>query len=50
MLEARRQRHPCAGIQHGFIYRRWLNYLHERDEMRPSAVMELGSAASRGPT
>jgi hypothetical protein len=39
MLEARRRGIPCAGIQHGFIYRRWLNYLHERDEMQPSAVM-----------
>ncbi len=36
MLEARRRGIPCAGIQHGFIYRRWLNYLHERDEMQPS--------------
>lgn len=39
MLEARRRGIPCAGIQHGFIYRRWLNYLHERDEMQPSAAM-----------
>ncbi|MFI5075965.1 MAG: hypothetical protein ACHQRO_01420, partial [Vicinamibacteria bacterium] len=39
MLEARRRGIPSAGIQHGFIYRRWLNYLHEPDEMAPSPVM-----------
>jgi hypothetical protein len=39
MLEARRRGIPCAGIQHGFIYRRWLNYLHERDEMQPSPAV-----------
>jgi len=39
MLEARRRGIPSAGIQHGFIYRRWLNYLHEPDEMRASAAM-----------
>ncbi len=39
MLEARRRGIPSAGIQHGFIYRRWLNYLHERDEMAPSPAM-----------
>ena len=26
---------PLAGLQHGFIYRHWLNYLHEPDEMEP---------------
>jgi hypothetical protein len=36
-LEARRRRIPFAGLQHGFIYRHWLNYLHEPDEMRPAA-------------
>jgi hypothetical protein len=36
-LEARRRRIPLVGLQHGFIYRHWLNYLHEPDEMRPSA-------------
>jgi hypothetical protein len=41
MLEARRHGVPSAGIQHGYIYRRWLNYLHERDEMQPSPVMAL---------
>ncbi len=41
MLEARRHGIASAGIQHGYIYRRWLNYLHERDEMQPSASMTL---------
>jgi hypothetical protein len=41
MIEARRRGIPCAGIQHGYIYRRWLNYLHEPDEMQPSTVMEM---------
>jgi hypothetical protein len=41
MLEARRRGIPSAGIQHGFIYRRWLNYLHEPDEMAPSPTMAL---------
>jgi hypothetical protein len=36
MLEARRRRIRSVGIQHGFIYRHWLNYLHEPDEMRSS--------------
>lgn len=35
ILEARRRRIPTAGLQHGFIYHTWLNYLHEEDEMRP---------------
>lgn len=35
-LEARRRRIPIVGLQHGFIYRHWLNYLHEPDEMAPS--------------
>ena len=35
MLEARRRGIPSAGLQHGFIYRHWLNYLHEPDEMLP---------------
>lgn len=38
MLEARRRGIPTAGLQHGFIYRHWLNYRHEPDEMRPSAA------------
>jgi hypothetical protein len=32
VLEARRRDIPSAGLQHGFIYRHWLNYLHEPDE------------------
>ena len=35
-LEARRRGVPTVGLQHGFIYRHWLNYLHEPDEMAPS--------------
>ena len=35
-LEARRRGVPTVGLQHGFIYRHWLNYLHEPDEMVPS--------------
>ena len=34
ILEARRRGIPTAGLQHGFIYDSWLNYLHEEDEMR----------------
>ncbi len=34
MLEARRRRVRSVGLQHGFIYRHWLNYLHEPDEMQ----------------
>lgn len=44
MLEARRRGIPSAGLQHGFIYRHWLNYRHEPDEMRPSP----GNPADRG--
>lgn len=36
VLAARRRRVPSVGIQHGFIYRHWLNYLHETDEMAPA--------------
>jgi hypothetical protein len=35
MLEARRRGIPSIGLQHGFIYRHWLNYLHEPDELAP---------------
>lgn len=35
MLECRRRGIGAAGLQHGFIYRHWLNYLHEADEMEP---------------
>ncbi len=34
MLEARRRGVPSVGLQHGFIYRHWLNYRHEADEMQ----------------
>lgn len=32
-LESRRRGIPLAGLQHGFIYRHWLNYRHEPDEI-----------------
>lgn len=35
VVEARRRGIRTVGLQHGFIYRHWLNYLHEDDEMRP---------------
>src|SRR4029079_19212582 len=35
VLECRRRGIPTAGLQHGFIYRHSLNYLHEADEMAP---------------
>lgn len=38
VLEARRRGIPSAGLQHGFIYRHWLNYLHEPDEMAAAAT------------
>lgn len=38
LLEARRLSIPTVGLQHGFIYRHWLNYQHEPDEMRPSGT------------
>jgi hypothetical protein len=34
LLESRRRGIPSAGLQHGFIYRHWLNYRHEPDEMQ----------------
>ena len=37
-LEARRRQIPFVGLQHGFIYRHWLNYRHEPDEMAPAAA------------
>ena len=37
-LEARRLGVPLAGLQHGFIYRHWLNYRHEADEMAPDTA------------
>jgi len=38
VLEARRRGIPVCGLQHGFIHRHWMNYLHEPDEMTPSAA------------
>lgn len=35
VLESRRRAVPSVGLQHGFIHRHWLNYLHEPDEMEP---------------
>jgi hypothetical protein len=35
VMECRRRQIPSVGLQHGFIYRHWLNYLHEPDEMMP---------------
>jgi hypothetical protein len=35
VLECRRRGIPSVGLQHGFIYRHWLNYLHEPDEAAP---------------
>jgi hypothetical protein len=44
VLEARRRGIPSVGIQHGFIYRHWLNYLHEPDEFAPV----IGGRGGRG--
>jgi hypothetical protein len=37
-LECRRRGVPLAALQHGFIYRHWLNYRHEPDEAQPDAI------------
>ena len=37
-LECRRRGIPLAGLQHGFIYRHWLNYRHEPDESLPDPL------------
>jgi hypothetical protein len=42
VLEARRRGVPSAGAQHGFIYRHWLNYRHEPDEIAPRADGDAG--------
>ena len=34
VLEARRLAIPTVALQHGFIYRHWLNYQHEPDELQ----------------
>lgn len=44
VLEARRRGIASVGLQHGFIYRHWLNYRHEADEMEPSPA----NAGDRG--
>ena len=41
VLECRRRSIPAVGLQHGFIYRHWLNYLHEPDEMLPDGAQPL---------
>ena len=38
VLEARRRRVRSVGLQHGFIHRHWLNYIHEPDEMESSGL------------
>jgi hypothetical protein len=45
VLEARRRGVPTVGVQHGFIYRHWLNYLHEPDEMAPISRQSRRPAA-----
>jgi hypothetical protein len=45
ILEARRRRIPSVALQHGFIYREWLNYLHEPDEMEPLGAGDTGFPA-----
>ena len=37
-LECRRSGVPLGALQHGFIYRHWLNYRHEDDETRADPV------------
>lgn len=49
VLGARRRGIPSVGVQHGFIYRHWLNYLHGEDEFAPSAVT-AGDAGFPAPT
>jgi hypothetical protein len=44
MLEARRRSIPTVALQHGLIYRHWLNYQHEPDELAVSS----GNASDRG--
>ncbi len=44
MLAARARGVRSVGVQHGFIYRHWLNYRHAADEHEPSP----GNPADRG--
>jgi len=48
VLEARRRGLPSVGIQHGFIYRHWLNYLHEPDEVAPVVASGGHGGGDRG--
>jgi hypothetical protein len=50
VLEARRRNVRTVGLQHGFIYRHWLNYLHERDEMEPDPGNPAGDRGFPAPT
>ena len=50
VLEARRRNVRTVGLQHGFIYRHWLNYLHERDEMEPDPANPAGDRGFPAPT
>lgn len=45
VLEARRRGISSIGLQHGFIYHRWLNYLHEQDEMDAGQGTDAGFPA-----
>lgn len=47
VLEARRRGIASIGLQHGFIYRQWLNYLHEPDEMHPDESTPAFPAPTR---
>lgn len=38
VLESRRRQIPSVGLQHGFIYRHWLNYRHEPDEIEATTT------------
>ena len=50
VLECRRRGIPSVGLQHGFIYRHWLNYLHEPDEMAAGSRSILTIVAFPSPT
>ena len=45
VLESRRRGIPSAGLQHGFIYRQWLNYRHEPDEIEHGGRGDAGFPA-----
>lgn len=49
ILECRRRGIHSVGLQHGFIYRHWLNYRHEPDEMAPDPA-HPGDAGFPRPT